>query len=186
MVSAVPGFCIAMWFLELWKIPEAPFAMVAALLTFILLTTALASMSGTLLQWRTLPSRGLRVGLVLRAICSGVSFITLGVVLATDGSDGNELLLLLPDAWTGLGAALATGLLLIPFGHDVSPDRMMYGGGKNLGFMVIYLIALIDGLILSFLIFIVSFVSMLLLQIRDRKRFYRGRQASAPPLGFTA
>lgn len=63
---------------------------------------------------------------------------------------------------------------MIPFGHDVFPGRLMFGGGEELGFIVIHLIALIDGLILSFLIFIVSFVSMLLQQIRDRKGSHRG------------
>lgn len=42
---------------------------------------------------------------------------------------------------------------------------------------MIYLISLIDGLILCFLIFIVSFVSMLVLQIRDRKKFYQREAA---------
>ena len=45
-------------------------------------------------------------------------------------------------------------------------------GSTNISFAMIYLISLIHGLILCFLIFIVSFVSMLVLQIRDRRRLY--------------
>lgn len=173
VVSALPGFCIAMWFLEFWKNPVAPLAMLAALFTFIVLTTCLSSLSGTILKWKTLPSRGLRVGLILRAICSGASFLILGVVLAADGRNGNPILMILPDAWTGLGAVLAVGQLSSPMGYGFTPADLLFGGGGNLGFSTIYLIALIDGLIISFFIFIASFVSMLVLQIRDRKKLYQ-------------
>ena len=58
-------------------------------------------------------------------------------------------------------------------GYGFTPADLLFGGGGNLGFSTIYLIALIDGLIISFFIFIASFVSMLVLQIRDRKKLYQ-------------
>lgn len=173
VISALPGFCIAMWLVKLSKNPVALVAMLSALLTMILAITALASISTSLTAWRTLPSRGLRVGLLLRGICSGVSLIVLGVVLASEGGDGRAILIVMPDLWTGLGAALSITLLSEPLGFG-NPASELMDGYPDLGFAMIYLIALIDGLILCFLIFIVSFVSMLVLQIRDRRRLYSG------------
>lgn len=173
VVSALPGFCIAMWLVGFSKNPVAPPAMLSALFTMILLLTSIMSIWPTLTDWRTLPTRGLRVGLQLRFICSVASLIVLGVVLASEGGDGHAILILIPDLWTGLGAVLSISLLSEPFGFGNSASEIM-DGSSDIGFLMIYLIALIDGLILCFLIFIVSFVSMLVLQIWDRRRLYSG------------
>jgi len=176
VVSALPGFCIAMWLVGFSRNPVAPPAMLSALFTMILLLTSIMSIWPTLTDWRTLPSRGLRVGLQLRFICSVASLIVLGVVLASEGGDGHAILILMPDLWTGLGAVLSISLLSEPFGYG-NPVSDVMDDSSDLGFAMIYLIALIDGLILCFMIFIVSFVSMLVLQIRDRKRFYQDGSA---------
>ncbi len=172
VVSALPGFCIAMWLLKLSENRFALVAMLSALLTTIFVITALTSIWPSLTQWRTLPSRGLRVGLVLRAICSGASFMVIITVLATNGRDGNPILIALPDLWTGLGAVVSITAISDFFGIR-DPLSGIMGSPESLSFAMIYLIALINGLILCFLIFIVSFVSMLVLQIRDRKKLYR-------------
>lgn len=172
VVSALPGFCIAMWMVRLSENPFAFVAMLSALLTMILVITSLMSIWPSLTAWQTLPSRGLRCGLVLRAICSGASFFIIITVLATNGRDGNPILIALPDLWTGLGAVLSISLISDFFGFG-QPLSGIMDGSMNLSFAMIYLISLIHGLILCFLIFIVSFVSMLVLQIRDRKKFYQ-------------
>lgn len=171
VVSALPGFCIAMWLVKLSENPSALAAMLSALLTMIFVIASLMSIWPSLTRWQTLPSRGLRLGLVLRAICSGASFLIIITVLATNGRDGNPILIALPDLWTGLGAVLSIAMISDFFGLG-NPLSGIMDRPANLSFGMIYLIALINGLILCFLIFIVSFVSMLVLQIRDRKRFY--------------
>lgn len=174
VISALPGFCIAMWLVGFSGNAVAPLAMLAALFTMILAIAALASISPSLTAWRTLPSRGLRAGLMLRGLCSVISLIVIGVALAGGGrGDGHVILIVLPDLWTGLGAVLSMSLLSVPLGFE-NPASQVMDGHADLGFSMIYLIALIDGLILCFLIFIVSFVSMLVLQIRDRRRLYSG------------
>lgn len=172
VVSALPGFCIAMWMVRLSENPSALVAMLSALLTMILVITSLMSIWPSLTAWRTLPSRGLRCGLVLRAICAGASFIIIITVLATNGRDGNPILIALPDLWTGLGSVLSITLISDFFGFG-NPLSGIMDGAANLSFGMIYLIALTNGLILCFLIFIVSFVSMLVLQIRDRRKLYQ-------------
>lgn len=172
VVSALPGFCIAMWLVRLSENPSALVAMLSALLTMILVITSLMSIRPSLTAWRTLPSRGLRCGLVLRAICSGVSFMIIITVLATNGRDWNPILIALPDLWTGLGAVLSIAWISDLFGFG-QPFSGIMGRPTNLSFAMIYLISLIHGLILCFLIFILSFVSMLVLQMRDRKKFYQ-------------
>lgn len=173
VVSALPGFCIAMWMLRLSDNPFAFVAMLSALLTMIFVITSLMSIWPSLTRWQTLPSRGLRVGLVLRAICSGASFLIVITVLATNGRDGYPVLIALPDLWIGLGSVLSIALIS-DFFRLGNPLFGIMDGPANLSFGMIYLIALINGLILCFLIFIVSFVSMLVLQIRDRKKLYSG------------
>jgi len=172
VVSALPGFCIAMWMVRLSENPSAFLAMISALLTMILVITSLMSIWPSLTRWQTLPSRGLRLGLVLRAICSGASFLIVITVLATNGRDGNPILIALPDLWTGLGAVLSIALISDFFGFG-NPLSGIMDGPASLSFAMIYLIALTNGLILCFLILIVSFVSMLVLQIRDRRKLYQ-------------
>lgn len=172
VVSALPGFCIAIWMVRLSENPFAFAAMLSALLTMIMVITSVMSIWPTLTAWQTLPSRGLWCGLVLRAICSGASFLIIISVLATNGRDGNPILIVLPDLWTGAGALLSITWISDYFGLGNHQSRFI-DGYTNLSFAMIYLISLIHGLILCFLIFIVSFVSMLVLQIRDRKKFYQ-------------
>lgn len=179
VISALPGFCIAMWFLKLHENPFAPHAMLAALATFILGVTALFSLSGNLTKWRTLPSRGLRLGLILRGISSGVSLIVIAVIMANSGNYENPVTLLMLDVWTGAAAVLPLALLSEPLGF-VSPADQIINQQTNLSFLMIYAIAIIDGLILCFLIFIGSFVAMLILQIRDRKAMYGSRSKVVP------
>lgn len=174
VISALPGFCIAMWFLKLSENPVAPLAMLAALVTFIVALTSLASFSGTLLGWQTLPSRGLRVGLQARAICTGFSLIVIAVIMASGGDYENPVVLIMPDAWTGAAAAILPSMVAEDLGFK-NPAGQFMDGETDLSFMMIYAIAIIDGLILCFLIFIVSFVSMLVLQIRDRRGMYGRR-----------
>lgn len=146
VVSALPGFCIAMWLLRLSENRFALLAMLSALLTMIFVITSLMSIWPSLTHWRTLPSRGLRVGLVLRAICSGASFMVIITVLATNGRDGNPILIALPDLWTGLGAVVSISLISDFFGLG-DPVSVIMDGPESLSFAMIYLIALINGLI---------------------------------------
>jgi hypothetical protein len=172
VVSALPGFCIAMWLVKLYENPFAFLAMLSALFTMILVITSIMSIWPSLTAWRSLPSRGLWCGLVLRAICSGASFIIIITVLAINGRDGHPILIALPDLWTGLGAVLSITVISDFFGFEPSFLEIM-SRPANISFAMIYLISMINGLILCFLIFIVSFVSMLVLQIRDRKKLYQ-------------
>lgn len=161
-----------MWLLRLSKNPAAPWAMLAALVTFILAVTALTSLSETLIAWRTLPSRGLRWGLRMRGACSAVSLIVIGVALGRTNHKGDSLLFFIPDIWTGLGSLVSISWISDQLGYG-NPLSHVLDGGTDLGFLAIYAIAIIDGAILCFIIFILSFVSMLVLQIIDRKALWR-------------
>jgi hypothetical protein len=178
VISALPGFCIAMGFLKLHENPLAALAMFAALGTFILVLNALASLSGTLTGWRTLPSRGLRLGLQIRGISSGASLMVIAAIIATGNDYQNPVIFVMPDVWTGAAALIPPSLLAEELGFK-DPVGQFMDQETDLSFAMIYAISVIDGMILSFLIFIVSFISMLILQIRDRKAMYRNR----PQLG---
>ena len=169
VISALPGFCIAMGFLKLsWK-SGAPLGMMAAFLTIVILVNSFASLSETLTSWKSLPSRGLRVALHIRGVSSFASLMVIGALLVTSGSYENPVIILMPDIWTGLTSTILVSLLSMPFGLE-NPLAELTEAGTNLGFLTVYLIAIIDALILCFLMFILSFVSMLVIQIRDRRR----------------
>jgi len=169
VISALPGFCIAMGFLKLsWK-SGAPLGMMAAFLTIVILVNSFASLSETLTSWKSLLSRGLRVALHIRGVSSFASLMVIGALLVTSGSYENPVIILMPDIWTGLTSTILVSLLSMPFGLE-NPLAELTEAGTNLGFLTVYLIAIIDALILCFLMFILSFVSMLVIQIRDRRR----------------
>lgn len=133
--------------------------MLAAVVTFILGYAVLTSWVPVLRVGRNLYTRALKVGLVIRTIISILTI--LAVPLGTP-------LLFLPDTWCGFGASWVVSQVM---GTELLPQRL--GGlssASRVSFLEIYATTLVEGLILSFLLFIFSFLSILILQIRDRRK----------------
>ena len=165
-VSFLPGLLIAGKFLDFAERPVAVLAMFAALATLIPVIAALTFRIRALRFEKTLVSRGLRLGLSLRALMVSLSVI---LILAGDGGWAMRAMMLLPDVWAGLGAGLSVAWILESNGLDllsiINPNA-----DSEIMFRTVYLLSILDGLILSFLVFILAFVSTLFLQIRERKR----------------
>ncbi len=165
-VSFLPGLLIAGKFLDLAERPVAILAMFTALATFIPVIAVVTFRMKTLRRPETLVSRGLRLGLSLRSL---MVFLSVILILAGQGVWMMRAMMLLPDVWAGIGAGLSVGWILESNGHDLL-SAINPNADSEMMFLAVYLVSIGDGLILSFLVFIMSFVSTLFLQMKERKK----------------
>lgn len=162
-INAAPSFLIAAVVLELWKSPVAVGGILAAIATFVLGYAVLTSFSGPLSDPQSLPARALRVGKRIRL---GISLLSLLVLLPALSQVPDESVMFLPDFWCGVVAAIAVNWVgeFFGFGSNWMSDA------DRVGFLAVYLTTLIEGLILSFMLLMLSFFSLVVLQIRRRRR----------------
>ncbi|MGJ8641935.1 MAG: hypothetical protein ACSHX9_00890 [Luteolibacter sp.] len=165
IINALPSYLIAVIWLRLWIHPIAHVAMGCAVLTFVLGYSVLTSLPGPLTERNSLFARAMRVGLRIRMI---ISILTVCVVPT------GVFILFTPDYWCG---QLAVNLVS-EFYHliGVEPTLMHmvdYDWSFAATFMEIYLSTLLEGLILSFMLFIFSVIAIIILQMRDRKKMFR-------------
>ncbi|WP_411828065.1 hypothetical protein [Luteolibacter sp. AS25] len=167
-VNACPSFLIASVWLGLWNW-VAQFAMIAAILTFVLCYSVATSLPGPLTNSGSLFSRALKLGLKLRMIISilTVCAVPLGVVL-----------MYTPDYWCGWAAVIVVERVFDAMGLTaVLMQGVDEGSGGEIlvqaGFWEVYLTTLLEGLILSLMLFIFSLFSIVFLQMRERKRMFR-------------
>ncbi len=166
-ISAIPSYLIVMVWLKQAGNPTAHFAMLAAIATFVIGYSVLTSLPGPLTRKDSLLSRALRVGLILRMICSIIT--TLAVPMGF-------FLLYTPDFWCGNIASMAVAELFDLLGHEAYIASFMGRSAAiplpQIAFMEFYLVTLLEGLILSFMLFIFSLIAVVILQMRDRKKFF--------------
>jgi hypothetical protein len=158
-LNALPSFCIAIVFLELWQNPAAVIAMLFAIGNFILLYATLTSLGPFGDDHHPL-SRALRLGAKIRAVISAASIpmVLCGGAFVT------------PDLWCGFLAigiqkeiAVFAGFSLPPNGYNPSAE--------NSTFLSIYTTTLLEGFILSGILLLISFFCVIFLQARDRRKF---------------
>ena len=164
LLNALPSLGIALGWLGLWKSPLAVVAMFTAIATFIVLYASLTSLSGPLTDPDHILARSLKLGARIRAWISGISLLVVPTGI---------FMLLTPDYWCGLlsitllnGAARflgATGPFFSP-----APDE------ATAAFLPVFATTLLEGFILSFLLLMIAFFALILLQSRDRKKAFAG------------
>lgn len=169
LINALPSYLIAVVWLELWKFPVAHIAMGCAVLTFMLGYSVVTSLPGPLAKKGSLFSRALKVALVIRIV---ISVITAAIVPT------GVYLLFTPDLWCGQFAASLVSEIYGFLGYEATLLQRVNDGSPSVilstpGFMEIYLTTVLEGLILSFMLFIFSFIAIIILQMRDRKRMFR-------------
>lgn len=157
-INAVPSYLIAVVWLGLWGSMVAQFAMLAAVVTFIIGYAVLTSWVSVLREGRNLFTRALKVGLAIRTVISVLT--VLSIPIATP-------LLFAPDMWCGLAANWAVSEVL---GTSTLAQRTGASTiGSQVGFLEIYATTVLEGLILSLMLFIFSFIAIIILQMRDRR-----------------
>lgn len=167
-MNAVPSYMIAIVWLGLWSNPFAHLAMIAAVVTFIVAYTVLTSLSEPLSRPESLLSRALRIGLILRIICTIWT-----LVLFPTG----VFLLFTPDFWCGRFAFGAVDIIYRIFGYETTLIARAQGSGSigelpTTGFMEVYLTTLLEGAILSLMLISFSLVAVIILQAKERKKLY--------------
>ncbi len=158
LINALPSLIIAAVWLELHEKPAAMAAMFAGIGSFILIYSTVTSAWRPLSEGTHVLSRSLKVGAKIRL------WISLGSLplLAQEST-----IAFAPDTWCGVGAAFAVGWLF-----NTSGARGMTLGGSEPSISGIYAITMVEGFILSFLLLMISFFSLVFLQARDRKKAF--------------
>lgn len=157
-LNALPSLCIALGYMQLWDNPPAVAAMLCAISTFILLYATLTSLPGPLANGDHVLSRSLRLGAKIRGWISVLSLLLMWP----------PAVIFTPDFWCGL---FATNV----FNHLAGLAGFSSSFGGNIpsdagsGFLPVYTVTLLEGLILSFLLMLISFFSIIFVQARDRR-----------------
>jgi hypothetical protein len=169
VINALPSYLIVMIWLDQFGNPTSHIAMLSAVFTFVVTYSVLTSLPGPLTREDTLFSRALRVGLVMRMICLIWTFLFLLL---------GPMVIFTPDFWCGNIATSFVELIHGFLGHETQLRKMIDGNTSKdgvliqPGFMEIYLITLIEGLILTLMLFVFSVMAVVLLQMRDRKKIF--------------
>jgi hypothetical protein len=172
-INALPSYLIAVVWLGLWGSMSAQLAMLAAVVTFILGYSVLTAWWPALREDKSIFARALKVGLAIRVFISVITVIAVPFGI---------WLIFTPDYWCGQIAVGIIGWLYEQAGLEATlgsryNDGYVDGTLQQPGFMEVYLATLLEGLILSFMLFIFSFLSIIILQMRDRRNplLWQGR-----------
>jgi len=171
LLNALPSLGIALGWAQLIRSPAATAAMFTAIATFILLYATLTSWFPPAADRSRLLFRSLDLGLKIRAVISIFSVFGL--------TDKNHLVFL-PDTWCGLAAGFNVDWLSRAFGYG----RLNLNGSHSnsvSGFVQIYATTMLEGLILSFLLLMISFFALIILQARDRRKVFSPAERSGEP-----
>jgi hypothetical protein len=155
--NALPSFIIVIFVMNVKRPETAIPAMLLAITCYIFAFSVITSLEGPLSDKNHLLSRALRLGTRIRTVLACISLPFLAVK--------EQALLFVPDMWCGWAAVLAYEHL-----------RKFTGAGDSLNlvergeFLPIFVITLIEGFIISFLIVMISFFCVIILQSRARRQ----------------
>lgn len=166
-VNALPSFIVAAFYLQMITQPLNVIAMLLAILTFIIGYTVLTSIDGLFTDSGSLLSRALKVGVKIRLV---ISLISLPMLLPS------PVALFVPDVWAGMLAAAVVNWCGRMLGHGAFTIDAT--GGDPSAFAV-YATTILEGIILSFMLLMLSFFSLLVLQAKERKK--KAMEVILPP-----
>lgn len=159
VLNSLPSFCIALWALGLWQNRFALAAMICAIVTFILLYATLTSLEGPMSDEKHVLSRAFKVGTKIRAVIS-----VLNLLLAFP-----PVFMLTPDFWCGF---MATGIVDLLFEMTGNHPPFAQLGAAHVGFFPIYLTTMVEGFILSGILFFFAFIAVMFIQARESRRLF--------------
>jgi hypothetical protein len=166
-INALPSYLVVVFLLEQAGNPTAHFAMLSAIATFVIGYSVLTSLPGPLTRKDSLLSRALKFGLTLRMICSIITVLAVPTRI---------FLLLTPDYWCGNFASMIVAEIFNLLGQKAYIFGAVGNGelveNAQIMFMEFYLVTLLEGLMLSLMLFVFSVFAVVILQMRDRKKFF--------------
>lgn len=160
LLNALPSLGIALLWMQLWRNSAAVLAMFSAIGTFIILYTMVTTLTEPLHRSDHILSRSIKLGAKIRAWISGASLL----LLPTGG-----LIMFTPDYWCGLlsiGLVNRAAWILSGETHQF----FAFDSPNNTEFLPVYAVTMIEGLLLSFLLLMISFFALLTLQARQRRK----------------
>lgn len=167
IVNALLSFCIAWSMLDLKDSPTGIAAMLAGIGTFILFYATVTSIPGPLAHRGNLLARSLAAGTKVRSCLVGISLL-LSFALGPS---------LMPDFFCGL---LADDLVKNA-SYTVSSGYAMTSIGSSSSFLHVYTVTIVDGMVLSIILLTISFVSLLVLQGKERRKAFKRDYPQAIP-----
>lgn len=172
LLNALPSFIIASVALDYWTNPVALKAMGAAVLVFILLYSLLTSLKGPLAQSDHVVSRAIRAGAKFRMVISIASlpFVAIpGAAVCT------------PDFWCGFAAILILQQLMRLLGDPLGTTPLLDRTGTEATFKEVFATTIVEGMIISMILFTFSFFALLFIQRRERAKMYASASTSGYP-----
>jgi len=161
-VNALPSFIIAAGYLQMWRSPPAMAAMVTAIACFIVGYAVLMTIGGPLAESGSLPARAVRLGARVRLWISGLTTVLL------IPAPWMMLLYFSPDPWAGMAAIWVVNQASGAMGGS----RMVldYDSSASAEFLPVFAATVIEGLILSLLLFMIAFFALLVMQRREGRK----------------
>lgn len=151
-INALPSFIMALAYMGLYKSPTAITAMLCAIVTFIVIYAIATSLSSPLTNQDHILSKSMRLGAKIRSWIAAIS-----VPLT-----GTPLLFFVPDLWLGMAACRITNFV---YGQGILGS---YSEIKS--FSQVYLTTMLEGLMISMLLLMIAFFSLLIIQSKARKK----------------
>lgn len=165
-IQALPCFVIAVNWFDKFGDATAISAMVLGLAIHIPIL-ALASSLLPLTERNHPIGRAIRMGVTIRSLMAATC-APLGIT---------QLAIFFPDAWCGGLAVCLTELIVNIMPRSSSYPVYIQNEG---GFLPILTITLLTGVFLTFLLLMISFFCLVVLQARERRSFLRSIAAPAP------
>ena len=167
-LNASPSFAIAGAFLRFLDHPSTALAMLAGVFTFVLLYTAFTGYVMQIVEPNQTLRRALKADIKFRVVISIWSLaglVSLGIFS--------------PDFWAGMLAVRAYNMLtFLPKFPDFGRSTTLLDPDWG-QFFPVYCVTIIEGLILSFTLFMVSFFAVLVIQAKERRKAYE--ETTMPP-----
>ncbi|HEY1121896.1 MAG TPA: hypothetical protein VGE67_09855 [Haloferula sp.] len=157
ILNALPSLGISLGWMKLIQSPAATAAIFTAIATFILLYATVTSWIRPTSDRANLLFRSLDLGLRIRIAISVLSLFAIA---------DQQNIRFVPDAWCGVAAAFCIDWLSRIFGFG------RIGNPPDIGFLPTYALTMLEGFILSFLLFMISFFALIFLQAKDKQKAF--------------
>ena len=157
-INALPSFIIAAAWMKMYQHPACIFAMLLAILCFVLTYASLTSLPFAINESDSLTSRSMRLGAKIRSWIAGLSIPFVCI--------GEGFLLFVPDFWCGLFSMSSVNWIATQFGYGNS----VMNDGSSSKPVAVFFTTLLEGTMLSIILLMIAFFSLIILQAKARRK----------------
>lgn len=168
LFNALPSFIIVLFFLKVKRPETAIPAMLLAIAFWIIVFSLITSLGGPLAEKDHVLSRALRLGTRIRTVIACLSLVLFA------GGD-TAAVLFVPDTWCGMAAMSGYNFFGTLAGERDASLQIQQGH-----FFPVFATTLLEGFIISFLIVMISFFCVIILQSRARRQMIAAARIKFP------